>query len=148
MTQPHIAVIGAGAMGGWTAWHLQQKGANVTLIDAWGPGHSRASSGGETRLIRGIYGQDRIYVEWSIRALELWKELGKRWQESLYHHTGLLWMFVEDDDYAKLSIPVIEEFGLTVDQLELVFLSVDKKFITSGHLRVSICLTQDSSLRG
>ena len=50
MTQPHIAVIGAGAMGGWTAWHLQQKGANVTLIDAWGPGHSRASSGGETRF--------------------------------------------------------------------------------------------------
>jgi glycine/D-amino acid oxidase-like deaminating enzyme len=117
--KPHIAVIGAGAFGGWTAWHLQQKGANVTLIDAWGPGHSRASSGGETRLIRGIYGQDRIYVEWAIRALELWKELGKCWQESLYHQTGLLWMFVEDDDYAKLSIPVIEEFGLTVDQWEL-----------------------------
>ncbi|MBD3676220.1 MAG: FAD-dependent oxidoreductase [Planctomycetaceae bacterium] len=115
--KPHIAVIGAGAMGGWTAWHLRQQGMDVTLVDAWGPGHSRASSGGETRVIRGIYGQDRLYVEWVVRALELWNALGEQWNERLYHKTGLLWMFVAEDDYAKLSIPVIEEFGLAVDPL-------------------------------
>jgi len=35
---PHIAVIGAGAFGGWTALWLRRRGCRVTLLDAWGPG--------------------------------------------------------------------------------------------------------------
>ena len=50
----HVAVVGAVAFGGWTALHLLRLGARVTLIDSWGPGNSRSSSGGETRVIRGI----------------------------------------------------------------------------------------------
>ena len=56
--KPHIKVIGAGAFGGWTALHLLERGARVTLVDAWGPGNSRASSGGESRVIRAIYGPE------------------------------------------------------------------------------------------
>ena len=37
--RPHVAVIGAGAFGGWTALSLLRRGAKVTLFDAWGPGH-------------------------------------------------------------------------------------------------------------
>lgn len=44
--KPHVAVIGAGAFGGWTALSLLRSGAKVTLLDAWGPGNSRSSSGG------------------------------------------------------------------------------------------------------
>jgi len=51
-----VAVVGAGALGGWTALHLLRRGARVTLFDGGGPGNSRASSGGETRVIRGTYG--------------------------------------------------------------------------------------------
>src|SRR5437762_12840777 len=69
-----VAVIGAGAFGGWTALHLRRAGALVTLLDAWGPGNSRASSGGETRVIRTIYGPTRKYVEMAARALALWRE--------------------------------------------------------------------------
>jgi glycine/D-amino acid oxidase-like deaminating enzyme len=36
-----IAVIGAGAFGGWTALHLRRRGARVILVDAWAPGHTR-----------------------------------------------------------------------------------------------------------
>src|SRR5260370_35182982 len=54
--QPHIAVIGAGAFGGWTALFLRPQGARVTLADAWGPGNSRASSDGEARVVRPTYG--------------------------------------------------------------------------------------------
>ena len=61
--------IGAGAFGGWTALHLRRRGADVTLVDAWGPGNTRASSGGETRVIRTIYGATRRYVEMAARAL-------------------------------------------------------------------------------
>src|SRR5262249_48715058 len=63
-------VVGAGAFGGWTALELLRKGAKVTLLDAWGPGNSRASSGGETRIIRGTYGAGRIYTEMTARALQ------------------------------------------------------------------------------
>ena len=48
----HVVVVGAGAFGGWTALNLLRQGAAVTLVDAWGPGNARASSGGETRVIR------------------------------------------------------------------------------------------------
>jgi glycine/D-amino acid oxidase-like deaminating enzyme len=49
---PRVAVVGAGAFGGWTALQLRRLGAQVTLFDAWGPGNARSSSGGETRVIR------------------------------------------------------------------------------------------------
>ena len=52
----HVVVIGAGAFGGWSALALLRAGMRVTLVDAWGAGHSRASSGGETRVIRAVYG--------------------------------------------------------------------------------------------
>jgi glycine/D-amino acid oxidase-like deaminating enzyme len=68
-TKPRIVVIGAGAFGGWTALYLLRRGAQVTLVDAWGPGNARASSGGETRIIRASYGPDRIYVQLVARAL-------------------------------------------------------------------------------
>ena len=115
----HIAVIGAGAFGGWTALHLLRKGARVTLLDVWGPGNSRASSGGETRVIRGIYGPDRIYVELVTRSFELWRENERRWNTKLYHKTGTLWMFSVEDTYAKDSLPLQKEFGLKVDKLSL-----------------------------
>ena len=38
----HIAVIGAGAFGGWTALHLRRAGHRVTRVDAYGAGNSRA----------------------------------------------------------------------------------------------------------
>src|SRR5262245_18643014 len=70
----HVAVVGAGAFGGWTALHLRRRGARVTLLDAWGPGNSRATSGGETRVIRGLYGRDRIYVDWVVKAFAQWRD--------------------------------------------------------------------------
>jgi len=37
---PEVVVIGAGTFGVWTAYHLVQMGAKVTLLDAYGPGNS------------------------------------------------------------------------------------------------------------
>jgi glycine/D-amino acid oxidase-like deaminating enzyme len=113
----HFAVIGAGAFGGWTALHLLRAGARVTLVDAWGPGNSRASSGGETRVIRAGYGPDRIYVESVARALELWRENQKRWNRLLFHEIGALWLLGDDDRFVTLSQPFIKEAGLPADVL-------------------------------
>jgi glycine/D-amino acid oxidase-like deaminating enzyme len=110
----HVAVVGAGAFGGWTALHLRRAGARVTLLDAWGAGNARSSSGGETRIIRGIYGGNRRYVELTARALALWWEHEERWSCRLYRRTGALWMFARDDTYARATLPVLREVGLEV----------------------------------
>src|SRR5215470_606635 len=114
-------VIGAGAFGGWTALHLLRRGMQVTLVDAWGPGNSRASSGGETRVIRGTYGADGIYTRMVARSLELWKENEARWSHPLYHRTGALWMVSgKDDAYEKASLPLLREAGLRFEELSPV----------------------------
>ena len=115
----HVAVVGAGAFGGWTALWLRRRGCRVTLIDAWGPGNSRSSSGGESRVIRGIYGPDEVYVQWVARALDVWRESQERWRVPLYHHTGVLWMFSVEDDYARASLPYLNKVGLPVDELSV-----------------------------
>lgn len=117
---PHVAVIGAGAFGGWIALWLRRLGARVTLIDAWGPGNSRASSGGETRVIRGMYGAGELYTRWVVRAFELWRETARQTGLDLYHQTGALWMFRGDDAYARSSRPILEAAGLPLERLEAV----------------------------
>ena len=97
-SKPHILVIGAGAFGGWTALHLLERGARVTLIDAWGPGNSRASSGGETRVMRGTYGPDQPYTEMAARALKVWAKHERQWKRRFLHRTGVLWMAPGHDD--------------------------------------------------
>src|SRR5580704_7786218 len=98
-SNPHIVVIGAGAFGGWTALHLAERGARVTLLDAWGPGNSRASSGGETRVMRGAYGPDQPYTEMAARALKLWVKYERRWKRQFLHRCGVLWMASGRDDW-------------------------------------------------
>jgi len=115
--KPRIAVIGAGAFGGWTALDLLRNGAQVTLLDAWGPGNSRASSGGETRIIRATYGPRRQYVEMAVRALQLWKENEKRWNTRLFHRTGVLWMANPTDDFEKASVAVLRDAGVEFEEL-------------------------------
>jgi monomeric sarcosine oxidase len=113
----HVAVIGAGAFGGWTALHLLKRGAQVTLLDAWGPGNSRASSGGETRVIRATYGGTRIYTQMAIRALHLWKEYETEWQRSFYTRTGALWMVTGEGEYENASLPLLDEAKFSYQKL-------------------------------
>jgi len=113
-----VVVVGAGAFGGWTALHLRRAGAEVTLVDAWGPGNSRASSGGETRVIRTIYGPTRQYVEMAARALTLWQEWDQRGGEPFYRRTGVLWMTGTDDSYVRQSLPFLREFGLEYEEID------------------------------
>lgn len=113
---PRVAVIGAGAFGGWTALWLARRGAEVTLIDAWGPGNMRASSGGETRVIRGSYGDRAIYTRMAARALQLWTEQERAWKRRVYAPTGALWLFGRDDSFARSSIAAMAAEGLLTER--------------------------------
>jgi sarcosine oxidase len=114
----HVAVVGAGAFGGWTALHLLERGARVTLLDAWGPGNSRASSGGETRIMRGTYGPDQPYTALAARALKLWAKYERRWKRQFLHRTGVLWMASSRDDaFERGSLPMLRDAGISFQEL-------------------------------
>jgi monomeric sarcosine oxidase len=114
----HVAVIGAGAFGGWTALYLLRRSARVTLLDAWGPGNSRSSSGGETRIIRGTYGASQPYTKMAVRALRLWKEHETRWGRQFLHRAGVLWMATSvDDQFERSSLPTLREAGIAYEEL-------------------------------
>jgi len=113
----HVVVVGAGAFGGWSALALLRSGMRVTLVDAWGAGNARASSGGETRVIRAVYGGNATYSEMAARALVLWRQEQQLWKQMVLFKTGALWMCAADDAYVRSSIAPVRAAGLSVDEL-------------------------------
>ena len=113
-----VAVIGAGVFGSWTAWRLRRAGKRVLLVEAWGPGHSRSSSGGESRIIRMGYGADAIYTRMAQRSLRVWKELfAEVGQGTLFHQTGVLWIGREEDPYTCATRETLREAGVPMEIL-------------------------------
>ena len=122
---PDIAVIGAGAFGGWTAYHLQKMGARVTLVDTWGPGNSRSTSGEETRGVRSSYG-DRphgvLWARWATQAMERWKawdeEFSRTTQERVFYTTGDLIFRKDWEPFMKDTRKNWDTVGVKYEVLE------------------------------
>jgi len=113
----HVTVVGAGAFGGWAALALRRRGARVTLVDAWGPGNARASSGGETRVVRATYGSRAIYTNMAARAMDLWRDCDAEAGGTLLRSTGVLWMFRVDDGFGRASVEALRAAGLSIEEL-------------------------------
>ena len=113
-----VAVIGAGVFGAWTAMRLLEAGRSVLLLDAWGPAHARASSGGESRMIRAGYGADEIYTRMAWESLEVWRSLSQRTDLPLFHETGVLFFAPRIDDYFEQSIAVHRRLGFPIEVLD------------------------------
>jgi sarcosine oxidase len=134
-----VAVIGAGVFGTWTAWHLAKRGQRVLLLEAFGPGHSRASSGGETRIIRMSYGPDEIYTRWSQQSLVQWKELFAAAGEPLFHETGVLWLAGKDESRLSDSAECLKRCGIVYQvfdcaELERRYAQINFDSVTRGLL--------------
>ena len=114
-----IAVVGAGVFGAWAAYQLQLRGASVVLIDQYGLGNSRASSGGETRVIRMGYGADEIYSRSAQRSFTLWHELSEQTRLSLFQRTGVLWLAREEDPYSTNTLATLTRIGAVFQKLTL-----------------------------
>ena len=115
-----VAVVGAGVFGVWTAYQLRLQGASVVLLDAYGPGNSRASSGGESRVIRLGYGPDEIYSRSAQRSLELWQSLFEHQEHwlNLFQRTGVLWLARERDPYCEAILNILSKFGARYERLD------------------------------
>jgi sarcosine oxidase len=113
-----FVVIGAGVFGAWIARSLHQAGEEVALVDAYGPGNSRSSSGGETRVIRLGYGPDELYTRWAQQSLAMWEELELQGDSELLHRTGVLWLSTDSDVYTKSMLEVFRRNHIRFQQLD------------------------------
>jgi len=134
-----VAVIGAGVFGAWTAWHLAGRGKRVLLADAYGPGNARASSAGESRIVRMGYGADELYTRWAVMSLAQWKEFFAAAGERLFHETGVLWLAGKDDSRVRHAAEVFARCGvayeeLSREELEKRYPQIGLEGITKGLL--------------
>jgi len=112
-------VVGAGVFGAWTTWHLLRAGQRVLVVDKYGPASARASSGGETRVIRMAYGSDEIYTRMSQQSLPAWTNFFARiGSPGLFRETGVLSLAAEEDEAAVQSVAVLVRNGIRHEVLD------------------------------
>ena len=113
-----VVVVGAGVFGAWTARKLQAAGKSVLLLDAWGPAHARASSGGESRLTRGAYGADAVYTRMALESLEDWRRLSAGAGLPIFHPIGILFFFPHVQPFLEETMRAHRALGLPTELLD------------------------------
>jgi glycine/D-amino acid oxidase-like deaminating enzyme len=111
------AIVGAGIFGASLAHRLARDGWDVTLYDRHEPGHSRAASGGESRLIRYAHGSDEWYTRSAWRARELWRELEAETGRKLLVESGIAWFASSHDGWEAESERMLHAEGIPVERL-------------------------------
>ena len=114
---PAAAIVGAGIFGASLAYRLALDGWAVTLYEQYQPGHERAASGGETRLIRYAHGSDAWYTRSAWRSLELWRELEAETGTALLDLRGVVWFAQSDDGWEAESEKVLRAEGIACERL-------------------------------
>src|SRR5918999_4623822 len=111
-----VAVIGAGVFGVWTARWLRRRGAEVIVVDAYGPGNSLASSGDETRVTRSAHGPDEHYPRWQRHSLEQYRALERDSGQTLFVNTGLTWFAHGEAGFEADSLATLTRLGIPVER--------------------------------
>ena len=112
-----VVIVGAGTFGASLAWWLAREGARVTLVDQFAPGDRRATSGGETRLIRCGHGADAHYTASARRARTLWRELEAESGADLLIECGLVWFARRADGWEAASEQTMRAQDIPVERL-------------------------------
>lgn len=113
-------VVGAGVFGAWAAWQLRRFGQRVLLLDAAGPANARASSGGESRMTRTIYGADEIYTRMARDSLPQWQWLSDRAGLPVLHAFGVLMFFGRREPFVEQSIELHRRLDMPLETLTRV----------------------------
>ncbi|HEU6445527.1 MAG TPA: FAD-dependent oxidoreductase [Gaiellaceae bacterium] len=110
-------VVGAGIFGSSLAYRLVRDSWDVTLLEQHEPGHERAASGDQSRLIRYSHGTDAWYTRSAWRARELWRELEAETGRDLFIPCGVAWFGRADDGWEAESERVLRAEGIPVERL-------------------------------
>ena len=121
---PDVVVIGAWNFGMWTAFYLTRLGANVTVVDKYGPANSRSTSGGETRGVRSSYGNvahGLLWNRWANETIKRWtlwdEEWGRQLLPKLFFNTGDLILRSEMVPYLEDTMADWDTLGVPYDIL-------------------------------
>jgi glycine/D-amino acid oxidase-like deaminating enzyme len=114
---PSAVIVGAGVFGGSLALRLVSSGWDVTLVEQYPPGHVRAASGGESRLIRFSHGASDWYTRSAWRARELWRELERESGTELFVPSGVAWFLRNPEGWGAEAERVLREEGIPVERL-------------------------------
>jgi sarcosine oxidase len=114
-----VVIVGAGTFGASLAWWLAREGVRVTLVDQFEPGDRRATSGGETRLIRCGHGEDPGYTASARRARTLWRELEAESGADLLIECGVVWFARRADGWEAASEQTMRAQGIPVERLRV-----------------------------
>lgn len=114
----HVVIVGAGTFGASLAWRLARSGEEVTLVDQFEPGDPRATSGGETRLIRCAHGDDADYTAMARAARGLWRELEAETGESLLVDCGMAWFAHGEAGWEADSERTMRAQAIPVERLD------------------------------
>jgi len=119
-----VIVVGAGVFGAWTAWKLHHLGKKVLLVDAWGPAHDRASSGGESRLTRSEYGGDELYTRMAWESLPDWQALSRQAGLPIFHPVGALYLYQDEHAAIAASMELHRRLKIPMEKLSRAQLAV------------------------
>jgi sarcosine oxidase len=114
---PDVLVVGAGVMGAWTALEARRGGRTVTLLDAFGAGTARATSGDQTRISRCGHGADALYTRWARESLGGWRTLESETGQVLFRQAGALWFTGEDRGFVEATVPTFEALDIPIEVL-------------------------------
>jgi glycine/D-amino acid oxidase-like deaminating enzyme len=115
----NVVIVGAGTFGASLAWWLARAGERVTLVDQFQPGDPRATSGGETRLIRCSHGADADYTAMARRARTLWRELEAESGADLLVECGVAWFAHAGDGWEAASEATMAAQSIPVERLDV-----------------------------
>ena len=116
---PDVVVVGAGAFGGWTALHLREKGAAVTLLDAYGPGQlARQLGRGDAADPRGLRGPRAVHALGARGLRPLEGPRGRSAARRLLFETGRLLLAPEWDESLKVTKVVLDKYGVPNEVLK------------------------------
>jgi sarcosine oxidase len=134
----HVVVVGAGVFGIWTAFHLQAAGCRVTVVDAYGPGNSRSSSGDQSRILRCGYGPDEIYSRMARRSLALWRACEVHLPGIVWHPCGVLWMAAGEDAYTAATRRTLAAGGYPLLVLDAAALRARYPQLSTGGITAAL----------
>jgi sarcosine oxidase len=113
-----VIVAGLGAHGSAAAYHLAKRGQSVLGFDRFARGHTLASFGGLSRIIRLSYYEHPSYVPLLKRAWDLWRELERDSGEKLLTQTGGLYMGPPDGELVSGALASATMHDLAHERLD------------------------------
>src|SRR5215475_1483106 len=141
-----VIVVGAGVFGLWTAYYLATMGVKVTLVDAYGPGNSRATSGDETRGVRTSYGDKGIWAElwmgWANEAINRWTrfdaEWGREMKVRLFFNTGDLIFRARTEPFVERNQELWKKLGIPFKVLKVEDVARDYPVLDLKDITVAL----------